>query len=265
VQDLVADVEHDLQARLRRVLKDVRDVIDRSDPRDTWPDTGAWLRKQSAEAGIANRDLLMGRANELIDAVAARFSLESGDAVEVQLDHMSHSLEALALPTASTFSMPGGRLGSLLVTARTTALLPMLAVSLIGGPIPTIALAGAALVAATGLGAKLFRDEGRRQRGYRQQQAKAAAAKFIDEAAFEMNKETRDSLRRTQRLLRDEFQSRAQAIQASATGALKAAERATSLDPDHQRRRSSELDAQTAHLGTIRLDMRRLSTMDAHG
>jgi GTPase SAR1 family protein len=261
IQDLVADVDHDLQARLRRVLKDVRDLIDHSDPRDTWLDTGAWLRRESAAAGVANRDLLVARANELIDAVAVQFNLESGHAVDVQFDLMSHSLEELDLPSASTFTMPGGRLGSLLVTARTTTLVPMVAVSLISSP---FMIAGAAILAA-GLGAKLFRDEGRRRREYRQQQAKVAAAKFVDEAGFQMNKATRDSLRRTQRLLRDEFHSRAQAIQASANGALVAAHRARALDVPAQERRSSQLDADSARLGVIRADMHHVSRAGAHG
>ncbi|HSK34856.1 MAG TPA: dynamin family protein, partial [Propionicimonas sp.] len=55
IQDLVADVEHDLQARFRTILHDAREIIDQSDPRDTWTDTGAWLRRQAAAAGVANR------------------------------------------------------------------------------------------------------------------------------------------------------------------------------------------------------------------
>jgi hypothetical protein len=260
VQDLVADVEHDLQARLRQVLRDTRELIDRSDPRDTWTDTGSWLRRQTAAAGVANQDLLVRRATELTDAVAARFNLESGDAVEVQLDLVSRGVEELELPSASTFSMPGGRLASLIITARTAALVPMVALSLTGVGIPAVLLAGGALVAGSGVGAKLFRDESRRQRSYRQQQAKAAAGKFVEEAAFEMNKQTRDSLRRTQRLLRDEFSSRAQSIQASAAGALLAARSASALDPPAQARRSSQLDDEAVRLGAIRSDMRRVST-----
>ena len=78
IQDLVADVEHDLAARLRTVLRDARDIIDESDPKDTWEETQGWLRRQVAEAGVANRDLLLRRANELSDSVAEQFSLESG-------------------------------------------------------------------------------------------------------------------------------------------------------------------------------------------
>jgi hypothetical protein len=266
IQDLVSDVEFDLQARLRKILRDVREIIDQSDPRDTWTDTGTWLRRQCAAAGVANRDLLVSRASDLAGAVSAQFNLEAGEAVEVELDLMTRQLEELQLPSASTLSMPGGRLAALLVTARTAAIFPLFAVSLAtaatavtGGVVVPI---GVALLAGTGIGAgvggKLFRDEGRRQRSYRQGQAKAAAAKFIDEMTFEMNKDTRDSLRRTHRRLRDEFHARARTIQASASGAYEAARRASGLSPAAAAERSAAVDAEASRLVGIRQDMREL-------
>ncbi len=240
IQDLVADVEHDLAARLRTVLRDARDIIDESDPKDTWEDTQAWLRRQVAEAGVANRDLLLGRANELSDAVAEQFSLESGSGVELELDSVTRALAALELPSASTFAMPGGRLGSVLSSGRLAAYVPLMALSVALHTtlliIPPAALLGAVV------GRKLFQMEGKRQKAYRQGQAKAAAGKFVDEVAFEMNKDTRDGLRRTQRRLRDEFQSRAGSIQASTSAALAAARRASDLPPDVQAARAAQLD-----------------------
>jgi hypothetical protein len=170
------------------------------------------------------------------------------------------SLDELQLPSASMFSTPGGRLASLIVTARTTALVPMMAVTLAGFHLlPVVALAGGAALVTTGVGGKLFRDESRRQREFRRQQAKTAAAKFVEEGGFEMNKVTRDSLRQTQRLLRDEFQARAQMMQASATGAVDAARRASALDRAAQARRSDELEEEAVRLGAVRRGLLELS------
>jgi signal recognition particle receptor subunit beta len=258
IQDLVADVEHDLAARLRTVVRDARDAIDESDPKDTWEDTQAWLRRQVAEAGVANRDLLVRRANQLSDAVAERFSFESGAGVELELDSVTRALAALELPSASTFSMPGGRLGSILSSGRLAAYVPLMALSVALNTtlliIPPAALVGAVV------GHRLVKMEGKRQRAYRQGQAKAAAGKFVDEVAFEMNKDTRDGLRRTQRRLRDEFQSRAGSIQASTSAALAAARRAAELPPGAQPARAAELDEETRTLGEIRGRMRALAT-----
>jgi GTPase SAR1 family protein len=257
IQDLVADVEHDLAARLRTVLRDARDIIDESDPKDTWEETQNWLRRQVAEAGVANRDLLLRRANELSDSVAEQFSLESGSGVELELDSVTRALAALELPSASTFSMPGGRLSSVLSSGRLAAYVPLMALSVALHTtlliIPPAALLGAVV------GRKLFQMEGKRQKAYRQGQAKAAAGKFVDEVAFEMNKDTRDGLRRTQRRLRDEFQSRAGSIQASTSAALAAARRASDLPPGAQATRAAELDRETRELGQIREHMRTLA------
>ena len=259
IQDLVADVEHDLAARLRTVIRDVRDIVDESDPKDTWEDTQAWLRRQVAEAGVANRDLLIRRANELSDAVAQQFSFESGSGVELELDSVTRALAALELPSASTFAMPGGRLGSVLTSGRLAAYVPLMALS-VALHTTLLIIPPAAIVGAV-VGRKLFQMEGKRQRVYRQGQAKAAAGKFVDEVAFEMNKDTRDGLRRTQRRLRDEFQSRATSIQASAGAALAAARRASELPADVRTARATQLDEDTRKLGRIREGMHSLATV----
>ena len=115
--------------------------------------------------------------------------------------------------------MPGGRLGSVLSRGRIAAYVPLMALSVGAAHHAADHAAGGAASGAV-VGRKLFPIEGKRQRAYRQQQAKAAARKFVDEVAFVMNKDTRDGLRRTQRRLRDEFQARAGSIQASTRAAL---------------------------------------------
>ncbi|RYP84170.1 hypothetical protein EKO23_17035 [Nocardioides guangzhouensis] len=258
IQDLVADAEYDLAARLRTVLRDVKDIIDESDPKDTWEDTQAWLRRQVAEASVANRDLVVRRANQLSDAVAEQFDFESGAGVELELEAVSRTLADLEIPSAATFSMPGGRLGSVLSGGRLAAYVPLMALSLALHTtvliIPPAALLGALL------GRLIFRMESKKQRSYRQGQARTAAAKFIDEIAFEMNKDARDGLRRTQRRLRDEFQSRAGSIQASTGAALDAASRASRLDPAARQARAAELDEETRQLGDIRDHVRALAS-----
>jgi hypothetical protein len=261
IQDLVADVEHDLAARLRMVNRDVRDIIDESDPRDTWEETQAWLRRQVAESGVANRDLLLRRARELSDSVAERFSFEAGEGVELELDSVAAALATLELPSASTFEVQASRLGSLLASGRLAAYVPLMALSVaLNASLATAVLImpPAAILGAV-VGWKLSRAEGNRQRTQRQTQAKAAAHKFVDEVAFEMNKSTRDGLRRTQRRLRDEFQSRASTIQTSTSAALAAARRASNLPADEGMARAAKLDQESYKLGRIRQDLRSLN------
>ena len=70
IQDLVANVEFDLQERLRTVLRDAEAIIEEGDPRQTWLDIEVWLRRQVVEAAVANYD----RMSELADELAANVS-----------------------------------------------------------------------------------------------------------------------------------------------------------------------------------------------
>ena len=65
IQDLVADVEHDLAARLRTVVRDVRDIIDESDPKDTWEDTQRGRHLMTAHTPLS-------RVGEVAAAAEAR-------------------------------------------------------------------------------------------------------------------------------------------------------------------------------------------------
>ena len=70
-----------------------------------------------------------------------------------------------------------------------------------------------------------------------------------------IEKDCLDSLRRTRRELRDEFQARAGVMHASSQRALTSAERATTLGPGEREQRAAELAARRAEidrLGTVR-------------
>ena len=164
---------------------------------------------------------------------------------------------AVVIAVASTLAMPGGKLAPLLVAARSSYYLPMMlgtvAAGLLGGgPVIHLAMAGFSLVLGTGIGKKIIGDERKRQQTYRQQQAKAAARRFIDEVAFLLNKETRDVLRTAQRHLRDDFQARAKQLERSAYEAMEAARRIGGLDEAQLAARERELVARESQLESVR-------------
>ena len=119
--------------------------------------------------------------------------------------------------------MPGGKLAPLMMAARTSFYVPIMLGSLAraghsgaGDRRPPGASRAISLSLGGGIGRKIIADERKRQRTYRQQQAKAAVRRFVEEVAFIMNKQTRDGLRSTQRQLRDDFQARAMLMDRSA-------------------------------------------------
>ena len=265
VQDLVSDVEHDLQARLRTVIHDVEEIIDQGDPKDTWPDTEVWLRRQVAIVTVANRDMLTGRAAELARTVAEQFDLEAETGIALHLEAVGETLDSVELASASSLGMPGGKLAPLMMAARTSFYVPIMlgsvAAAALGpaGIVVHLAIVGISLSLGAGIGRKIIADERKRQRTYRQQQAKVAVRRFVEEVAFIMNKQTRDGLRSTQRQLRDDFQARAILMDRSAARALEAAERASSLDADTLRARTRELEAEERQLDQVRTAARELA------
>jgi predicted GTPase len=265
VQDLASDVEHDLQRRLREVLKNAESLIDEGDPMDSWQDTEAWLRRQVASVGLLNRDLLLARARDLGNRVARDFDLEAGRGVDVELKAVSDTLDDLELTSVTGMALRRSRVATVLVAAKTTIFVPMILFSLGTALLPAsfgVAIAAVAVSVGAGVGGKFVRDEGKRRREQRQQQAKGAARKYLEEVRFVMNKDTRDSLRRTQRELRDELQTRATIMQSSTESALRSAREAAAIEPGRRAEQAGRLATQTERVGAIRKQMRELTAPD---
>jgi hypothetical protein len=239
------------------VIRDVEKVIEDSDPKESWQDIGVWLRRQVVAAGVANHDRLLGRAQELAEDVAERFAMDTGTPLEIGSGGAG-GLDELALAPAESLNAPGGRFGAMLLTTRTAMLVPTVLFGLAGGLLGAIVVAPISVALAAGIGRKMIRDERKRQVAYRRQQAKAAARRYVEEAGFVMNKETRDSLRRTGRLLRDEIGRRAATVHRSTVEALDAAKKADTLPDEVRRRRAAEVGNQTRELENLGRSTQRL-------
>ena len=266
IQDLVADVEHDLHQRLRKVLNDVETVIDQGDPKDAWQDVEVWLRRQVAVAGVENRDLILQRARALSNDVAERFDLDGEAEIDLELAGVTQALERLELGPASGGLATGSRIASIIVTTRVSMLVPVILYSvgsLLLPPLGLVAMAGAGAAVGAGVGGKMFRDEGKRQLTVRRQTAKGVARKFVDDVAFVLTKETRDGLRAVQRQLRDDFQTRAVQMQRSTAAALESARRAAQLSPEEKAIRARQVTIETQRLQSVRSQLREVAVAAA--
>ena len=252
LQELVADVEHDLAERLRAVLRDVEGAIDDGDPKEIWDGLGIWLQRQVVDAAVANYDTLAASAAELVAEVGHRFALEAGDPMPATAGPLPDSLSALSLASVETLNAPGGRFGALIMSTRTAMFVPMVLFGVAGSLLGAVVVAPIGVALAAGIGRKMIKDEQKRQLAYRRQQAKNATRKYVEEVGFVMNKETRDALRRTGRQLRDEFTQRAATIHRSSVGALSAAEKARSLTDSERAERAADLRRQAETLAEVR-------------
>ncbi len=267
VQDLVTDVDHELQHRLRTLAREVEEVIDRGDPKDAWPDVEAWLRREVAAAVVATYDSMYERAEAVTAEMAALFDLEAGTPTgpaPAANTTPADEVDAVLGPLG-----PEGRLTTALAAVRTGALLPM-TLAAVAGYIPgtlvapvvvASVLAPISLLLFGAIGWKVVRDERARQLAHRRQLAKAAARRYLDEVTFRVGKECRDSLRRLQRRLRDEFQERAGAMHRSSLVTLAAAEAATTLGPHERTDRARSLAERSTELR--RLSRQLSDTADA--
>jgi hypothetical protein len=250
IADLNADIDFDLRSRIRQILQEADDSVDNVDPADTWPQMESWLQSRVSYDLLANYTLLRTRADALSEEVAEHFRYASGEvfdqlgvynptsklggaAVEhkIELQKMKAGKQAMvALKSAY-----GGALMFTMLGAMTGIVL---------GPISV----GIGLV----MGHKGLRDEKKRQLQQRRQQARNAIRRYLDEVTFVMGKDSRDTLRRIQRQLRDHYSGLAEELTRSNSEALAAANEAAKRTTTERERRLKDIDAELSRLGAVK-------------
>jgi hypothetical protein len=249
IQDLVEDVKHDLRDRLRKALQMGIQVIERSDPKDSWAEFETWIRRQVVTEVVATYDFLQRRAVELAEQVGQQFTREADTPIALSINAPIAALERIQLDADFT-NRSGGKANVALSAARGSyggILMFGMAGSLLGIPI----VGQMAVLVGLGLGGKSLRDELKRRHQVRQQQGKEALRQYVDKVSFTVDKECRDALRRTQRQLRDEFTARAQSLHQSSALALAQAEQALTLPPQARDQRRQVVERELADLGMV--------------
>lgn len=251
IQDLSADIDHDLRERLRLMLRRGEDLIDESDPRDTWRDFQAWAAREATAAAVDNLMLLVTRTEQLAHDVAERFGLEY-DSLDVDLPAPELALGKVDELDVS-FQKSGVQqfLGAFTAARVTYGGFYMLgAVGALFGAAATLA-APIGLLAGMTLGRRLIKSERERQVQQRRLQAKAELRRYVDDVSFHAGRDCREAVRRTQRFLRDEFAARAQAVERSAEAAAAAVREVAELPDEQRQRRATALAEQRRRLDRL--------------
>jgi hypothetical protein len=248
--DLNTDVDHDLRERIRRVILEADDAVDEIDPADTWGQMEDWLRARISYELLANYSFLRRRATMLSEQVADHFREASGTGPsqlavynptplvsdkpvehKIELDKMNARKQAMvALKSAYGGALMFTMLGALM------------GVSL--GPIGL----GIGVV----MGHKGLKDEKKRQVGQRRAQAKNAMRRYCDEIQFVMGKDSRDTVRRVQRQLRDHYTVLAEELNRSNSAALNAATDTAKRTQAEREKRLRDVDAELTRLKQLR-------------
>jgi hypothetical protein len=251
ITDLSADIDHDLRTRIRRIVAEADEAIEAADPLDTWPEMERWLESRVSYELVANYTQLRDRAADLSRLVADHFREAAGEVLgdfdvfnpapllsNAQIDPKV-SLERMTARKQTMVALRNSYSGILMFT-----LLP----SIIGlGVITPLAVPIGLLMGRAGL-----RDEKKRQLALRQTQAKNGIRRYGDEVQFLIGKDSRDTLRRIQRQLRDHYSARADELNRSSAEALKMATVAAKRSQAERTKRLADLDAELDRLRKLR-------------
>jgi hypothetical protein len=248
--DLTADVDFDLRDRIRKITTEADDAIDEVDPADVWPEMEEWLRARISYDLLGNYTYLRRRATELSEQVAGHFHEASGEAVGllkvynptplVEERPVEHRIE-LAKMTA------GKQVMVALKSAYGGALMFTMLGSLMGVALGPIGI-GIGVV----MGHRGLKDEKKRQLEKRRAQAKNAMRRYCDEISFVSGKDSRDTVRRVQRQLRDHYTGLADELNRSTAAALAAAADTAKRSQADRQKRLKDLEAELSRLTQLR-------------
>ena len=250
IADLNADIDHDLRARIRVITQEADDAMDNADPADAWPQMESWLRSRVSYELLANYGQLRGRADQLSEDVGEHFRQACGEVfhqvsvfnpmTRLSGSRVEHKIELDRMKA-------GKKAMVMLKSAYGGALMFTMLASMAGVMLGPISI-GIGLV----MGHKGLREEKKRQLAQRRVQAKNAIRRYCDEVSFVMGKDSRDTLRRIQRELRDHYGGLAEELNRSNSQALSAATEAAKRTQSDREKRLKDLDAEISRLRQLR-------------
>ncbi|MBI2168873.1 MAG: dynamin family protein [Actinobacteria bacterium] len=257
VADLNADVDHDFRARMRDVLRDAEVALNECDPGEVWDEFTTWLEQRMSSEVVETYSALTRRTEELAGRVAEHFAeVEADVSLRLEVASPMHVLEAL---TSHQIEMAREGIGSGVMNALRGSYGGVLMFSAISRMVGLAALGPVVGVIGLLMGRKAMRDEKDRQVARRRQDGMTAARRYVDDVSFVVGKEVRDSLRLTQRELRQLFSDRAGELHRSAAEALQAAQRSLALVDAGREDRIEAIDLELRRIRGLRERARALA------
>ncbi len=231
IADLTSDTDHDLRSRVRAMIAEADEAVEAVDPADAWPQLQAWLEARTAHELVANYTALRSQALALSELVGEHFRDASGQPLTgvqvydpvglLQRREFAHKveLERMTVGKQTMVALRNSYSGMLMFTVL--------------GSLANISLGPLGAGDRPGDGPPGLKDEKRRQLEQRRAQARNAVRRYCDEVHFVIGKDSRDTLRRVQRQLRDHYSRRAEELNRSTRRGAAAGER--DRQPQHRR------------------------------
>jgi gas vesicle protein len=249
--DLLTDVDHDLRSRLRGLTREADEAIDTTDPAESWDEFEPWLYRAAADQVVGNYTLTQTRAGEVAARVSELFSID-GEQVVSQLDIPNPQEVLQTLGASADVDLESGSGLGTGMNALRSSYGGVLMFGMLGQMVGLALINPIGIVAGLLFGTKAYRDEKNRALAQRRSQAKNAHRKYTDELAFQVGKESRDTIHRIQRQLRDQFSARAEELYRSTTQALQNAQQAVRADESTREQRLADVEAELRRIRGLR-------------
>ncbi|MBY6060354.1 dynamin family protein [Microbacterium esteraromaticum] len=250
IADLVADMEHDVRDRLRKVQREAEKAIDEGDPGPVWDQIREWLDQRVTAAVSETFVWTDERSRWLAEEVADLFSQDQSEipihdvsdihGVLDPVDDIAGLDDGQLSATEKMYIGVRGSYGGVLMVGLATGLIGMALIN------PLSLLAGVLV------GRRAYREDMTNRLNRRQQEAKVIVRKYIDEVTFQVGKQLKDRLRLVQRATRDHFGSLAEELHSSLAEALQRAKQAASGYTATRDQRVVALRTRLAELETVR-------------
>lgn len=236
--DLVSDLEFDLRDRTRTLLRRVDEVFDEADPLAHWDSFVEWLDENLIEAAETNYGWMLQRCDAIARRVADHFvpygyTYDQLPRWSVQVpEDLADRVAVIDQPQIERFTF-SQKVFSGLKGSYGGILMIGLATSLTGMPlINPLSVAAGAL-----FGGKTVYDDSKSMRKRRQMAVKNAAQRHVDDFFLRFNKDSRDTSRRMQRMLRDHFAALTEELQEAIIQSVKRAKQAADIEREQRQRK----------------------------
>ena len=251
VADLNADIDYDLRDRLREIVRDAEEIlVNGGDPTGTWAQFTGWVEQSASAAASANYLWATQRARWLAQRVADHFAEEQTQllpALRIEPSDAIRTVRGMTMRDGEEFGV-----GRRLLTGMKGGYMGMLMFGMLGTFVGFTMLNPIAIGAGLLMGRKTVGDERKRIVTKKQNDAKAALRRYIDDVTFHVTKDSRDMLRVVQRVLRDHFTTQAEQMKRSLQESIQVAEKSVKASKVDRDARLAEIRAELADLDAVR-------------
>jgi hypothetical protein len=257
---MIADIEHDLRERTRAILRRADETLDESDPAREWETFERWLDAALLDTAEAN----FSRLVERIESVAGRLAGQFPDGVPADgapqwtvdlLDDIPGRVHRIDRPAVERFTL-SQKVFSGLRGSYGGVLMFGLATSLAGWHlINPVSLSAGALFAG-----KSIYDDSRSVRKRRQAAVKAAVQRHVDDVFLKLSKDTRDTIRYVQGVLRDHFGALTDELQQAIVESARTAKQAADTDAAVRDHRAQRIQRELMRLAGLYQQAQALTT-----